>query len=49
MTKKFFYMMVLICGIGLFSSAKQMGIGCIKEYQESKTILQKETRENQKR
>ncbi|MEP7373244.1 MAG: hypothetical protein ABI675_07600 [Chitinophagaceae bacterium] len=36
MTKKIIYMMVLICGLSLFSSAKQLGIGCIKEYQESK-------------
>ncbi len=36
MTKKFFYMMVLVFGISLFSSAKQIGIGVIKEYQESK-------------
>jgi len=41
MTKKFFYMLVLICGLSLFSSAKQIGIGCIKEYQESKSGCQK--------
>jgi hypothetical protein len=36
MTKKFFYLMVLICGLSLFSSAKQIGLGVIKEYQETK-------------
>jgi hypothetical protein len=41
MTKKFFYIMVLICGVSLFSSAKQLGIGCIKEYQENKTTAAK--------
>jgi hypothetical protein len=41
MTKKFFYMMVLICGLSLFSSAKQIGIGCIKEYQETKPNVSK--------
>jgi len=37
MTKKFFYMMLLICGLSLFSSAKQVSIGFIKEYQEGKS------------
>jgi hypothetical protein len=32
-------MMVLICGLSLFSSAKQIGIGCIKEYQDGKTTV----------
>jgi hypothetical protein len=31
MTKKIFYLMVLLCGFSLFSSAKQVGIGCIKD------------------
>jgi len=34
MTKKIFYLMVLLCGLSLFSSAKQVGIGCIKEYKD---------------
>ena len=37
MTKKFFYLMVLICGLSLFSSAKQIGLGVVKVYQETKT------------
>lgn len=41
MTKKFFYLMVLICGLSLFSSAKQIGLGVIKEYQETKTTAVK--------
>lgn len=35
MTRKLLYMLVLICGVSLFSSAKQMSIGCIKEYKDS--------------
>ena len=36
MTKKIFYLMVLLCSLSLFSSAKQVGIGCIKEYKACK-------------
>ncbi|MGZ8541223.1 MAG: hypothetical protein ACXWV6_11280 [Chitinophagaceae bacterium] len=41
MTKKIFYMMVLICGISLFSSAKQIAFGCIKEGIEKKPACSK--------
>ena len=36
MTKKIFYLMVLICGLSLFSSAKQICIGSVKEYSPKK-------------
>jgi hypothetical protein len=33
--------MVLICGLSLFSSAKQIGLGVIEEYKETKTTSNK--------
>ena len=36
MTKKIFYLMVLLCGLSFFSSAILVGIGCINEYKDCK-------------
>ncbi|MGZ8511457.1 MAG: hypothetical protein ACXWWA_13810 [Chitinophagaceae bacterium] len=38
MTKKLFYMIVLICGLSIFSSAKQICIGSVKENNPKKPV-----------
>ena len=41
MTKKIIYMTVLVCGLSLLSSAKQIGMGTILDYKDDTTSCPK--------